>query len=77
MQNLQWTQDLLEKSFEDELRDKVLEMILDVEDIYMGGPTYFCPMILLPTSSTKYATRELVKRILDMKLTLLKGENVD
>ena len=69
--------DVLENSCEPELCEKVLEKMLGILDIEMGGPTFFYLMIWVIISTTEDAVHSLMKWVTKMKLTNYHGENVD
>lgn len=77
IQNLLWSQELLENSCETALRDKVTEQLLDVPSIEQGGPLFFLMMIKVITSTTEEATRAMIRKLTTMKISDLQGENVD
>jgi Zinc knuckle len=77
VQNLVWSQELLENSCEGDLRDKVMESILQVPVHERGGPLFYRIMMGLITSSTAEATRAMVNRITSLKIRDIAGENID
>jgi hypothetical protein len=77
LENLNWTQELLEKSCEQPLRDKVTEKLLDVPANEQGGPLFFLLMIKQITSTTEDATRAMILKLTNMTLRDIPGENVD
>jgi hypothetical protein len=77
IQNLVWSQELLENSCESELRDKVMESLLLVPEDERGGPLYFRVMMGLITSSTAEATRAMITRITTLKIRDIQGEDID
>lgn len=76
VQNLMWTQELLENSCEDDLRDKVMESLTQIPQSEQGGPLFYFIMINLITSSTAEAARTLINRIRTLQIRDIPGENV-
>jgi hypothetical protein len=77
IQDLIWSQELLENSCDANLRDKVTEQLLSVPLIEQGGPLFYFIMIKVITSTTEEATRAMIRKITNMKITEIQGENVD
>jgi hypothetical protein len=77
LENLQWSQELLEESCEPSLRDKVLEKAHAIPVIEMGGPTFFLIMAQTIMSLTEKSIRGVVQRIHKMKITDFTGEDID
>jgi hypothetical protein len=77
LENLNWSQELLENSCEQLLRDKVTEKLLDVPTNEQGGPLFFLLMIKQITSTTEDATRAMILKLTNMTLRDIPGENVD
>ena len=77
LQNLLWSQELLENSCEASLRDKVTEQMLNVPIVEQGGPLFYLIMIKVITSTTEEATRAMVRKLTTMKITEIQGEDVD
>jgi hypothetical protein len=76
LQNLDWSQDMLERSCEDDLRNNILEKSMDIPAIQMGGPTFLVLTMHEVTSTTEDSIRALTSRITNMKLTSFRGEYV-
>jgi hypothetical protein len=76
LHNLDWSQEMLERSCEDDLRNKILEKSMDIPAIQMGGPTFLTLIMHEVTSPTEDSIRALTSRITNMKLTNFKGEDV-
>jgi hypothetical protein len=76
LQNIDWSQEMLERSCKDDLRNKILEKSTDIPEIQMGGPTFLNLIMHEVTSTTEDSTRALTSRITNMKLTNFKGEDV-
>jgi hypothetical protein len=76
VQNLMWSQELLENSSEDELRDRVMESLTQIPQAEQGGPLYYFIMINLISSSTAEAIRTLINRITTLKIRDIQGEDV-
>jgi hypothetical protein len=53
LQNLDWSQEMLERSCEDDLRNKILEKSMDIPAIQMDGPTFFTLIMHEVTSTTE------------------------
>jgi hypothetical protein len=76
LQNLDWSQEMLERSCEDDLRKLILEMSMDIPAIQMGGPTFLTLIMHEATSNMEDSIRALTSRITNMKLTNFKGEDM-
>jgi hypothetical protein len=76
LHNLDWSQEMLERSCEDDLRNKILEKSMDIPAIQMGGHTFLTLIMHEVTSTTEDSIRALTSRITNMKLTNFKGEDV-
>ena len=76
VQDLAWTQELLENSCDETLRDKVMETLLLYPKVQQGGPLFYRIMIGLITTTTAEATRTMVTRITSMKIRDIQGEDV-
>jgi hypothetical protein len=76
LQNLDWSQEMLERSCDDDLRNKILEKSMDIPAIQMGGPTFLALIMHEVTSTTEDSIRALTSQITNMKLTNFKGEDV-
>ena len=77
LQNLEWSQELLENSCESDLREKVMERMQAIPEIERGGPTFFHIMCAVLTSTSEDAVRSLTEKIQNMKLSDFQGEDVD
>lgn len=77
VQNLQWSQEFLEASSEEDLWQKTVEKCLDVPEEEMGGPVFLFIMLTIMTSSTEDAARSMIHHVTRMNLKIFKGENVD
>jgi hypothetical protein len=53
LQNLDWSQEMLEQSCEDYLCNKILENSMDIPAIQMGCPTFLALIMHEVTSSTE------------------------
>jgi hypothetical protein len=59
LQNLDWSQEMLERSCEDDLRNKILEKSMDIPAIQMGGPTFLTLIMHEVTSTTEESIHAL------------------
>lgn len=76
VQDLNWSQELLENSCDSTLRDKVMENLLLYPRNQHGGPLYYRIMMGLITTTTAEATRMMITRITTMKIRDIQGEDV-
>ena len=76
LENINWTQEYLENSCENDLRVKVLEQMNVLPEVQQGGPVFFKIMMKLVTTTTDNAIRALTKRVLNLDLKTIPGENV-
>ena len=76
VQDLNWTQELLENSCDPTLRDKLMEILVLSPRAQHGGPLFYRIMMGLITTTTAEATRMMVTRITTMKIRDLPGEDV-
>ena len=76
IQDLQWSQEFLENSCEEDLRIKVLEKTRQIPDTEQGGGLFYYFMIKLIQSDVERAARGLIVRLEKMTLKSLSGENV-
>jgi len=74
LENLQWSQELLEESCETSLHDKVLEKAHAIPVIELDGPTFFLIMAQTIMSLTEKSIRGVVQW---MKITDFTGEDID
>ena len=74
--DLEWSQQLLENSCEENLRNKVSEELMSLDYKFHGGPTYFYIMMKVILRTTDQATRALVQSIKNLKISKIQGENV-
>ena len=77
MENLQWSQELLEESCEPFLCDKVLEKAQAIPVIEMGGPTFFLIMTQTIMLLTEKSIRGVVQCIHKMKITDFTRDDID
>ncbi len=75
-ENIEWVQELLENSCEPTLSEKVLEQILGIPQVKMGGPTCFSIMMRVITTISEDGIRTLVDKTWNMKISSIVGENV-
>ena len=76
IENLEWSQELLENSCSDELRNLVLEQMLELPPLTHGGPLFFYLMMQIIIRTTNEATRKLIERIKKLNISKIRGENV-
>jgi hypothetical protein len=76
IQDLQWSQEFLENSCEEDLRVKVLERIRSITEVERGGALYYYHMIQLIQTDVERAARGLIDRLEAFKLKSLSGENI-
>jgi hypothetical protein len=76
LENINWTQEYLENSCENHLQVKVLEQMNVLPEVQQGGPVFFKIMMKLVTTMTDNAIRALTKRVLNLDLKTIPGENV-
>ena len=76
IQDLQWSQEFLENSCEEDLRIKVLERTRTFPDVEQGGALFYHVMIHLIQSDVERAARGLIVRLEKMTLRSLSGENI-
>ena len=74
--DLEWSQQLLENSCKENLRNKVNEVLMSLDYKFHGGPIYFYLMTKFIVQTTDQATRTLVQRIKNLKILEIQGENV-
>jgi hypothetical protein len=67
---------MLERSCEDDLRNKILEKSMDIPAIQMGGPTFLSLVMKEVTSTNEDSICALTARITSIKLTNFKGEDI-
>ncbi len=76
IQDLQWGQELLENSCDEDLRIKVLERLRKFPDVEQGSALYFYVMVRLIQTDVEHAARGLLLRLEKMTLRSLSGENI-
>ena len=76
IENLEWSQELLENSCSEELRNLVSEQMLEINTIYHGGPLFFYLMMKIIIRTTNEATRKLIERIRNLNISNIRGENI-
>ena len=76
VQDLNWSQELLENSCDATLRDKVMENLAQYPRVQHGGPLFYRIMMGLITTTTAEATRMMITRISTMKIRDIQGEDV-
>lgn len=77
VENLSWSKELMYNSSEPRLQEKVQEFLRNVPDIEQGGPLSFLLSVHLITTTTEEATRAMTRKIENMKIRDLQGEDVD
>lgn len=76
VQDLNWSQELLENSCDAALRDKVMENLALYPRPQHGGPLFYRIMMGLITTTTAEATRMMVTRITTMKIRDIQGKDI-
>jgi len=76
LQNLDWTLQLLLRSCDDELRNRVLEKTMSVKPIEAGGPLFLIVMLKEITTVSQDSIRALTSKITGFKISDVPGENV-
>ena len=76
LQNLDWSQELLQESSEVDLANKVQEDLLGVPSEYECGPLYFFYMMKRIISSSEDAVVSLISKVKGMRIMDFEGENV-
>jgi hypothetical protein len=79
LQDLDWTDSLLENSSEDSLRNQLMERLSDVPDSERGGPLTYIIMMQIVTSIRPESIETLIQsfRGLSLQHESFAGENVD
>jgi hypothetical protein len=76
VQDLQWSQELIEQSCEEDLRIKVMERLRPVPDVEQGGALFYFIMIQLIQTDAEQAVRTLTEKLEKLSLKSLAGENI-
>jgi hypothetical protein len=76
IQDLQWSQELIENSWDEDLRIKVLERLRPIPDVEQGGPLFYYMMIQLIQTDAEQAVRTLIDKLEHLSLKTLSGENI-
>jgi hypothetical protein len=76
LQDLQWSQELLENSCDEELRNKIREQLKEIPADEQGGALYYYLMIELIQVDTDNAVRSLTTKLANLDIGALEGENV-
>jgi hypothetical protein len=76
IQDLQWSQELIENSCDEDLRIKVLERLRPIPDVEQGGPLFYYTMIQLIQTDAEQAVRTLIDKLEHLSLKTLSGENI-
>ena len=72
-----WSGDKILASWEDMLREKILESCYAIPQIYHGGPLYFYYMMnFLVTTTSNQAIRVVIDKVNRLRLTDFDGKNV-
>jgi hypothetical protein len=74
IQDLQWSQELLENSCEEDLRIRVLEHMRNFPDVKKGGALYYYQMIKLIQTDVERGACGLIDQLETFTLKLLSGE---
>jgi hypothetical protein len=76
LQDLQWSQELLENSCDEDLRNKIGEKLREIPSDEHGGALYYYLMIELIQVDTDNAVRSLTTKLANMNIAEMQGENV-
>ena len=76
IQNLAWSTDILLKSCEQDLRDKVAERLMLVLEDEKGGPLTFFYILSEITSFSEDVVAAMERRLTDISIKEFEGENV-
>ena len=76
VQNLQWSQELIKNSCDEDLATKVMERLRKIPDEEKGGALFYFIMIKLIQTNTEQAVRVLTEKLEKLSLRTLTGENV-
>jgi hypothetical protein len=76
-ENLHWSLDLLEKSCDPELREKVTELCDDAEPQERGGPLFYWHLMHCLSTCTEEASRMLCKVVRELDPRKIPGEDIN
>jgi hypothetical protein len=76
LQDLQWSQELLENSCDEALRAKIIEKLHSIPDDEAGGAVFYYVMMQLIRVDTEKAVRGLLDKIGSLSIAKVPGENV-
>jgi hypothetical protein len=76
LQDLQWSQELLENSCDEALRAKIIEKAQPIPDDEMGGAVFYYIMMQLIRVDTEKAVRSLLDKVGSLSIAQTPGENV-
>jgi hypothetical protein len=76
LQDLQWSQELLENSCDESLRAKIIEKLHSIPDDEAGGAVFYYVMMQLIRVDTEKAVRGLLDKIGSLSIAKVPGENV-
>ena len=76
LQDLQWSQELIENSCDKDLRNKIPEKLKEIPSDKHGGALYYFLMIELIQVDTDNAIRSLTTKLSNLDIAALEGENV-
>jgi hypothetical protein len=76
IQDLQWSQEMVKNSCDEDLATKVMERLRRIPDEEKGGALFYFVMIKLIQTDTEQAVRVLTEKLEKLSLKSLAGENV-
>jgi hypothetical protein len=76
IQDLQWSQEMVKNSCDEDLGTKVMERLRRIPDEEKGGALFYFIMIKLIQTDTEQAVRVLTEKLEKLSLKSLAGENV-
>jgi hypothetical protein len=76
IQDLQWSQEMVKNSCDEDLATKVMERLRRIPDEEKGGALFYYIMIKLIQTDTEQAVRVLTEKLEKLSLKTLAGENV-
>lgn len=76
VEDIRWSGEKILASCDDALREKVLESVQSIPQIYHGGPLFFYYMMTFVTTTSDQAMRVVVDKVNRLRLSDFDGENV-
>jgi hypothetical protein len=76
IQDLQWSQEMVKNSCDEDLATKVMERLRRIPDEEKGGALFYFVMIKLIQTDTEQAVRVITEKLEKLSLKSLAGENV-